>query len=371
MCDGMFDTTSSSCRAQSDLCSADPNFAFDDDWSNLIPGSEHVIIDASGFQGFHWATPDTAPPLSTRMPTSRLLPLQLQAADLDLNGYPDLLLPLQVDGAKSASRVMQLWRNVECSSSTCYDAAVHARRRTFTPVAASDPTFSVLQNVQNPFVGAFFDYDEEGSMGLLFNTYSPSDGTYSIVTLYNNIDVDALFLKTLGLNGVCPSWCPVPPWSSTFPDPKPYGANQAGVTFKFTVSDLDGVKKARVGAQLWHTSYFSLQTPYNHYGLGRTNNYIEEFFVGFTTSSQSESHFFKWICIIPNSQLIVFPYPAGSPSEWTLELLISPSRNLLSVAIFICSALAITAAITFYFHYQEKKADETEKQKSEHFVFTF
>ena len=47
--------------------------------------------------------------------------------------------------------------------------------------------------------------------------------------------------QVLGGNGVCPEWCEDGLFQ--FPDPKPYGVNFPGNTFKITVVDMSGVKR--------------------------------------------------------------------------------------------------------------------------------
>lgn len=75
-------------------------------------------------------------------------------------------------------------------------------------------------------------------------------------------------------------------------------------------------------AQLAQTSYLSLQTPYSHFGLGRTNNYVENLFIG-STRRQAQ-HFMNIEGVIPNSQVVIAPFqPRGveaDPSWWTKEL---------------------------------------------------
>src|SRR5882672_7445911 len=55
-------------------------------------------------------------------------------------------------------------------------------------------------------------------------------------------------------------------------------------------------------AQLPQTSYHSLQTPYSFFGLGRTNNYIENLFVGST--KHTTQHFINMEGVIPNSKVV-------------------------------------------------------------------
>jgi integrin alpha FG-GAP repeat containing protein 1 len=145
--------------------------------------------------------------------------------------------------------------------------------------------------------------------------------------------------------------------------------NQPGVSFKFTVSDLDGTQRARIGAQLPVSGPQSLLPPYSHHGLGRTNDYLQYFFAGFP--SGAARHWQSWPGIIPNSQLIVFPYEPASPADWTLELLVSPARSLPQVAAAIVVTMVVLALTALYFHWQEQKHDAAEKQKRAEFLVAF
>ena len=117
----------------------------------------------------------------------------------------------------------------------------------------------------------------------------------SVVALYNNFYNDAFFIKTLVTNGVCHSWCPS---GDKFPDPKvknrparisdleqPYGVSYAGAAVKYTITETDGSVRVHQGMQLAQSAYMALQTPYNLFGLGRTNNYVDYLYVGVTRRS--------------------------------------------------------------------------------------
>jgi integrin alpha FG-GAP repeat containing protein 1 len=60
----------------------------------------------------------------------------------------------------------------------------------------------------------------------------------------------------------------------------------------------------------------ALQLPYTIFGLGATPNFVEELKVGFL--ALSETYEIKgigkeWRQIIPNSQLVINPYPRNYP----------------------------------------------------------
>ena len=106
------------------------------------------------------------------------------------------------------------------------------------------------------------------------------------------------------------------------------------------------------------------------YGLGRTNNYIENFFVGFP-SSKGTKHFTYWSGMIPNSQIIVFPYSQDNPASWLIELLINPSESGGYVIAALVVTLIVLGVSIGYLHWKEKKFDEAEKKRSSENILTF
>jgi hypothetical protein len=99
---------------------------------------------------------------------------------------------------------MTMWLNVPCDSARCTSQAVAAGRRTYQRVQDIDPTYSVLSSIEHAYSGGFFDFNEQGAVGLMIN--SNATGANSVLTLFNNLEADSLFLKAIGMNGVCPAW---------------------------------------------------------------------------------------------------------------------------------------------------------------------
>jgi hypothetical protein len=165
-----------------------------------------------------------------------------------------------------------------------------------------------------------------------------ADNPPRIETVYNNFANDAFFLKTLGLNGVCTEWCPTSP---KFPSPKVFFPLLPPLFFLYinynwlalwrelcwwciqihihrlvwqnaTRNRYFPVLPSRfpslllfipfLGTQLPQSAYLALNTPYVLFGLGRTSNYIEQFFYGVPLNQST--HFNYWTgSTIPNSQV--------------------------------------------------------------------
>eukprot|EP01102_Stenamoeba_stenopodia_P008785 TRINITY_DN2564_c0_g1_i4.p1 TRINITY_DN2564_c0_g1~~TRINITY_DN2564_c0_g1_i4.p1 ORF type:complete len:629 (-),score=105.35 TRINITY_DN2564_c0_g1_i4:1706-3592(-) len=334
------------------LCVADPQFSI----SSLTATTNqqnHVVIPLSGVNA-HLA------------PQTATVPLTVRYGDYNFDGYPDLLVPVVTSGG---AYMVQLWENIPCTEDLCGNDATEANHRTFQFV--NDDTTSALGNITNAYAATFIDLDEDGSLDILVLVDSALNGTKpghkTIAALYNNIYVDAYFLKTLGLNGVCVSWCE---GGVSFPDPKPYGVNYPGGTFKFVVTDLVGTPRSAIGSQLTQSSYLALQTPYILFGLGRTNNYIDELFYGTTYQIDTTTSYATFIGVIPNSQIVIVPEPAAVPSEWQIELYINPSVFTLWVIVAVLATLVLLFGAIMFFRRREKIEDENEKKEMAH-LFSF
>jgi integrin alpha FG-GAP repeat containing protein 1 len=119
--------------------------------------------------------------------------------------------------------------------------------------------------------------------------------------------------------------------------------------------------------QLPQSAYSPLQPPFNYLGIGRTNNYIEDFYVGLTLLQGSWSN--RWVALIPNSQLIAWPYKPSDPSTWSLELFISPSTSLVLVSGAMLVILAFLGLVILHYHRLEVKEDIKEQNRDHTFAF--
>lgn len=107
--------------------------------------------------------------------------------------------------------------------------------------------------------------------------------------------------------------------------------------------------------QLPYSSYASVSTPYSYFGLGRTNNYVENLFVG-STRHQAQ-HFVNIEGLIPNSQVVISPYqPPGqsTPATWTRELYLHPGDWIPFVIATLGVATLILGLVVIVLHVNEK-----------------
>ncbi|CAJ0759893.1 10560_t:CDS:10, partial [Entrophospora sp. SA101] len=289
------------CRKISNLCEPDDDFRFNlnDDPDN----DAYMVIDVKDLlDGGTIVTKDRS--------FNGILPVPIRIGDYNLDGFPDLL----VISEKNSESLVSLLQSTACTLELCDPLAVKAQRRTFFKVVDGAHSLNKIKNAKG---AAFFDIDEDGTLDIVvLGNLNTNDAARDVYLLNNDYFNDAFFLKTLMLNGVSQK--------------QNYGVNHPGSAFKFTVVDTYGNKRANQVAQYSQVGYLYLQTPYSLFGLGRTNNYVEEL--------------------------------------WLLELYIHPGDWIPWVLITLVIATVILAIIVAALHWMEKREDELEKKKASHVI---
>jgi hypothetical protein len=99
--------------------------------------------------------------------------------------------------------------------------------------------------------------------------------------------------------------------------------------------------------QLPQTSYQALNTPYAFFGLGRTNNYIENLFAGAAHGRVAALEM-----VIPNSKLVL--NPGATPLEWHKELYLRPGQWIPWVGATVLGTMVALAGVVLVLHLSEK-----------------
>ncbi|SAM07750.1 hypothetical protein [Absidia glauca] len=332
----------SQCRKPQHLCVADPDFQFD---INSPNSQNYIIFDLDQYLD----RDETVLTLDRSFPGT--MPVPLHAGDYNLDGYPDLLV--------TTTKKVMLLQSVWCSTQgQCSNQAIKSSKRTFSLIRSGAES---LTRLPNPRHATFFDIDEDGSLDILVlqgKSQSPSTARTPQFFI-NNYFNDAFFLKGLVSNGA---------YSSGSKD-KPYGVNYPGANFKFTVLDTSGTKRVHQVSQLPQTGYMALQTPYCLFGLGRTNNYVEEMFAGVTRHQDQNYLFYEGV--IPNSQLVFLPYQpdhVSDSSSWKVELYVQPADYIPWVLVSLVAAAILLGVVVGALYWLEKREDERERRKALHII---
>ncbi|KEP61205.1 UNVERIFIED_CONTAM: FG-GAP repeat-containing protein [Hammondia hammondi] len=373
------------CRAANNLCSLPDYFSIPS--MNGAPG-EFTVTNIDSDPRVHFYGDQDHPPT-------------LRVGDWNGDGYPDLAFIAVRNGGYRTARI---YHNVPA------EGKGNAALRTFelahdiTPEEGGDGVSLLFDQV------AFFDLFEDGSLDVfcMGQPQPPSTSSSPFTSsqaFLRTLDSDSRFLKVTalsadsgrsGCSGRSGGRSSEALWRSVFAFSEskveaggegqgderssasvlqvtlqhslpPSGVASHGPAFKLTVTDLNGVKTPRTATQLSQSAHSPLQLPYVLFGLGRTNNYIEEFYLGMPISAQVCHN--MWISLIPNSQVLVSPSPLYCPKAWQLDLSVNPSKHVFYILITTLICLIVVAIIIFILDRREK-AEDSELQRGfrSHFI---
>lgn len=293
-------------------------------------------------------------------------PIPLALGDFDKDGFPDVLLlsvpPGQpTDGSGKTS--VHILRNTRCGAladsatrDLCRKSSVDGDEEGRWLVVETTAT-TALDRIDDARSASWVDVDEDGSLDVVLQRGRRGDrGVRSVTFVQNNYFYDAFFLKALTLNGACGgSVCSQQgdDTAATSPPYKPWGAALPGASYKFTVLDPNGNRRAQQVGQQYQSTYRSLLTPYSYFGLGRTNNYVETLFVGSTLHDQQRGYFISMEGVIPNSQVVISPSRNGAAS-WHRELYLQPGDWIPWVTVVLVTLIVALCGFVFAMHVNEK-----------------
>jgi len=264
-----------------------------------------------------------------------------RAGDVDLDGYPDLLMTLTHGGKKRAV----LLENLPSSDKdSAYSRKFVAK-------------WSVLSQWNDTLMATFYDIQQKGVLDVLMVQQQRVDGQYQmIMSAYkNDLDYDANFIKVLVLTGRCYGNC-------TYGQ-IPYGTNLPGPFIGYRTVNSAGQPQEACSTQLFQSAYHSLQLPYSLFGLGHTPNFVETLRVGvaFPDDDAPQRRSREWTQIIPNSQMIIIPNLEGEPSHWLNKLFVTPSRAVALSAGALIGFGAFLAILVVVLHIRERREDKREQ----------
>ncbi|XP_070985307.1 T-cell immunomodulatory protein-like [Oncorhynchus clarkii lewisi] len=275
-------------------------------------------------------------------------PITLHLGDYNMDGFPDALVILR--NTSGSGQQAFLLENVPCDNASCKDVGrmfrVHWDQ-------------SDLGAIPGAAVATFFDIYEDGILDMIVLSKEEGKEGFVIHALKNNFEADAYFVKVIVLSGLCSNDCPG--------NVKPFGVNQPGPYVSYTTVDSNGYLKNASAGQLSQSAHLSLQLPYTVLGLGRSANFLDHLYVGIPRPlGDKDVRKQEWTAIIPNSQLIVIPYPHNEPRSWSAKLYLTPSNIVLLTAIALSGVCVFILVIIGILHWQEKKADDREKRQEAH-----
>lgn len=276
--------------------------------------------------------------------------ITLRAGDFNLDGYPDLLVTLTSSTTADNAQTF-LMENVACKH--CPNGLTR--------------TFAVRWHAFAPFangtvVGAFYDFYQDGILDVIF-VEKQTNNKSKPLAFRNTLDYDANFVKVIVLTGLTNRHAPTK-LTPLGRKKRTYGTNLPGPRIAYYTTKPDGEKQESTSVQIPQSAYFSLHLPYTIFGLGRTPNFVDKLIVGLSHQNRT------WTQLIPNSQMVVVPWPPDEPSRWKAQLFVTPSKLIWMSVLSLGATCAVITMIILVLHIKERREDKLERlQETERFHF--
>lgn len=230
-----------------------------------------------------------------------------RVGDINLDGYPDLLLRML--NPVSLKIETHLLLNVPADGED--EIIVSKVARGFV---LQD---QVMQGLSNTIMATFFDLYENGMVDVILMEKDSADGKYRIGAFTNiTQDSDAYFVKVIVLTGKSIPITALPFFTAfssiagkCFNDcldnkvSVPYGTNSPGQTICYR-TQRPGLEQGfgeieSCAAQLTQTAHSALQLPYTIFGLGLAPNFLDYMFVNVTNATaSSRGHTWSQVLLI-------------------------------------------------------------------------
>ncbi|KAK9873139.1 hypothetical protein WA026_021374 [Henosepilachna vigintioctopunctata] len=274
--------------------------------------------------------------------------ITLYHGDFNMDGYPDILTTLSPTDSDHPQSFLLL--NVPCQKA----CGGHKR------------SYDIKWNALNPFkngtvLATFFDFYQDGILDVILVTFDGKE--YKTAAFKNSLDYDANFIKVMVLTGLTNTSNPMI-MGRVGKKRRTYGTNLPGPKISYSTVTQNGNLRQAAAAQLPQSAHFSLNLPYTIFGLGRTPNFVDSLVVGLS------NHTKEWPQIIPNSQMVVIPWPSNQPNKWRAQLFVTPSKLILmSVAALtgVCGLITLLIGVLYWKERQEDKKERLSESHRFHF----
>ncbi|XP_066247870.1 T-cell immunomodulatory protein [Euwallacea similis] len=270
--------------------------------------------------------------------------ITLRSGDFNMDGYPDILATLSQEGDDHPQSF--LLENVACP----------------TGCGKFKRSYAIKWNALSPFrngtaMAAFFDFYQDGILDCIVVTYNGKQ--YQAGAFRNSLDYDANFIKVMVLTGLTNKNNQMIN-GRVGKKRRTYGTNLPGPSISYKTTTQEGNLRHGVSAQLPQSAHFSLNLPYTIFGLGRTPNFVDSVTVGLSNYSKF------WTQIIPNSQMVVIPWPVPQPWKWKAQLFVTPSKLILMSVAALTAVCGMITVIIGVLHWKERQEDKKERMSESH-----
>ena len=262
-------------------------------------------------------------------------PLILRFTDVNQDSYPDFVSLLYDKSTKSKKLFIFLSQEIEKGDKD---------RRIFNQKSLYDLTPNYESNY-DIIVSSFFDFEDQRKMGLILY-----DGKGSTLGLYNTYVYDTYTLKSTLLFKKDCFFC------------TEYGSSQ-----RFITTNINGERRMDLSLQTPQANAPGLlMLTYAYLGIGRSNNYIENFHIISGNAFKRSDNDKTYTPVIPNSQLVIYHdnLPMSNSTTWQVDLVVKPTKYLYELIIVIIIVVVLMTFISVRLLLKEREEDYMENKET-------
>ena len=262
-------------------------------------------------------------------------PLILRFIDINQDSYPDFVTIFKDKSTKTKKLIIYLNNEIENDEN---------QRRIFN----QKDIYDLNSNIDNNYdiaVASFFDFEDNRKMDLIL-----SDTTGNTLGLYNNYVYDTYTLKSVLISQKDCFYC------------TEYGSSQ-----RFITTNINGERRMDLSLQsVQISSPGILSLTFAYLGIGRSNNYIENFHIISGNSFNRDDNDKTYTPVIPNSQLIIYHdnIQGSNKTTWQVDLVVKPTKYLYQLIMVIIVVIILLTFIAFRLQMKEREEDNIENKET-------
>ena len=263
-------------------------------------------------------------------------PLILRFIDVNQDSYPDFVTILYDKSTKKKNLFIFLSQEIEKGE--------NKDRRFFN----QNSIYNLTSNYETNYdiiVSSFFDFEDQRKMGLiLYDSNGVSLG------LYNNYIYDTYTLKSTLLFKKDCFFC------------TEYGSSQ-----RFITTNINGDRRMDLSLQTPQINVPGiLSLTYAYLGIGRSNNYIENFHIISGNAYKRSDNDKTYTPVIPNSQLVIYHdnIANSNSTTWEVDLVVKPTKYLYELIIVIIIVVILMSFISIRLLLKEREEDYMENKET-------
>jgi integrin alpha FG-GAP repeat containing protein 1 len=263
-------------------------------------------------------------------------PLYLRFIDVHQDSYPDFVTIFYDKSTKLKKLMIFISQGINNDEK---------ERRIFSQKEIYDLDSNIDANNYDLAVASFFDFEDNRKMGLIL-----SDTSGNTLGLYNNYVYDTYTLKSILVSKKDCFFC-----------------TEIGSSQRFITTNINGARRMDLSLQSPQISSPGiLSLTFAYLGIGRSNNYIENFHIISGNAYKRSDNDKTYTPVIPNSQLVIYHnnIAKSNGTTWEVDLVVKPTKYLYQLIIVIIIVVILMTFISIRLLLKEREEDYMENKET-------